>query len=114
MEINEREFFTKAFKLIQGLLDRNASKLDSESIEAVQHYISHDEYEMAFEGLFIDLMALGEITSEENLATYVELGKKMALDQSTVFDGDFWSIFMRFVEKMEEINMDGNLIPSPG
>lgn len=38
-------------KQIVTMLERYSQELDGESKKAVQHYIQHDEYEMAFEGL---------------------------------------------------------------
>ncbi len=37
------------------------SKLNSKSIEMIEHYLNHDEYEMAFEILFIEIMKLEEV-----------------------------------------------------
>lgn len=99
MKIENSDFFISSAILIQDLLDQNSSSLDSESVDAVQHYISHDEYEMAFEGLFIDLMILGKIKSNKNLSVYMELGKNLGLEQGSVFDGDFWLKLTEFIEQ---------------
>lgn len=57
--MNGQEIFLRANNLLRRLLDANKPNLDLKSIDAVLHYLDHDEYEMAFEGLFIDLMTLG-------------------------------------------------------
>jgi len=75
----ENQFFENALKMIQDLLNQNLEILDDESKEAVQHYLDHDEYEMAFEGLFIDLMSVNKLISNKNLDSYVDLGKQLHL-----------------------------------
>jgi hypothetical protein len=94
---DENDFFVDAKRLIQELLNQNTSNLDFESNETVRHYISHDEYEMAFEGLFIDLMKLGAVNWPEKPSTYMELGEKLGLDHDSVFDGNFWENFTHFI-----------------
>lgn len=71
-------------------------QLDDESIEAVTHYLSHDEPEMAFEGLFLEIM---------NLDSHIDLdwercksvGMELNLHEESVFDFGFWSKFESFI-----------------
>ncbi|CUI04752.1 hypothetical protein [Massilia antarctica] len=78
--IDEQPDFAIAEKLIRQLLNENAAHLDAESKDFVRHYLDHDEYKMAFEGLFLELIATGTFHSSENLAVYVALGKALNLD----------------------------------
>ena len=48
-------------EFIQRILKSVQLKLDKESVDSVNHYINHDEYEMAFEGLFLEIMKLDKI-----------------------------------------------------
>ena len=93
MNSSEKEFWLAVEKLLQGLLDRFSNELDNESVNAVQHYLDHSEYEMAFEGLFIELMKLGVLLDKTSLRTYVELGESLGLKEDSVFDSDFWTKF---------------------
>ncbi len=58
--------FEKTKKLINELIDKNNEYLDTESKEAILNYIEHDEYEMAFEGLFIELIKLNLLLSSDD------------------------------------------------
>lgn len=97
-DIESRPDFKVANKLIRQLLRENAGELDAESQEFARHYLDHDEYELAFEGLFLGLITLGTVKSSEKLATYVALGKSLALDKQSILDAHFWPKLLHFVE----------------
>jgi hypothetical protein len=95
-ELNEKEFWLMVEQKIQDLLNRYSNDLDEESKEAVIHYLEHSEYEMAFEGLFIELMKLKALLSKEESSDYIELGEKLGLNEESVFDADFWQKFSSY------------------
>lgn len=97
MTSNNNDFFENAAKVILSLMDDNKSRLDPESFSAIQHYVEHDEYEMAFEGLFIELMGLKFFASNTDLSNYIELARNLGLDHDSVFDENFWPKFISFV-----------------
>jgi hypothetical protein len=70
--------------------------LSDETITAVQHYLDHDEYEMAIEGLFIDIMQLPIAPESLDSKTCIELAKSVELDKESVFRDDFWAKFLEF------------------
>lgn len=82
---------------LKEVLLQISSKLDPETVEAVQHYITHDEYEMAFEGLFIDIMKLKDAPKIDYLKG-LDVMTHYHLDEMTFFEGDFWYKFKSFVE----------------
>ena len=86
---------------IHSALKTARPELDEESIEAVQHYLDHDEYEMAFEGLFIEIMKLQNVP-EINFRESREVAKLLNLHKESVFDTDFWSKFDDFTERKTE------------
>lgn len=83
---------------MQIILKTVHSKLDKEAIDFVQHYIEHDEYEMAFEGLFIEIMKLEEIPKID-LFKSKEIGKSLKMNEESVFDFDFWNKFDNYVKE---------------
>jgi dimeric dUTPase (all-alpha-NTP-PPase superfamily) len=93
---NEKEYWLKVDKQLQDLLNHFSESLDEESVQSVQHYLDHSEYEMAFEGLFIELMNLKCSFSEEEFLTYIELGEKLGLNEESVFDAEFWEKFIKY------------------
>lgn len=77
------------------------SLLDNETKSAVQHYVDHDEYEMAFEGMFIDLMKFNEpITLDRDYCIAIAIYLK--LDQESVFSPNFWTEFQNFLQLQNE------------
>lgn len=77
------------------------SKLDSESIDFVNHYVNHDEYEMAFEGLFLEIMKLEEIPKIDFLKSKM-IGELLNLNEESVFDIDFWHKFKIYLQKIKQ------------
>lgn len=82
---------------IEEALDKVNKYFDQDSVDSITHYIEHDEYEMAFEGLFIEIMKL-KFKPELNYSKLKETAIQLELDQSSVFDVDFWKKFNAFVD----------------
>lgn len=74
---------------IEHLLLEHTGCLSQDTVEAVGHYINHDEYEMAFEGLCIDLM----LSSADSVdwAECLDVARELSLDKESVFDAEFWT-----------------------
>jgi len=83
---------------IESLLDQCAGILCSEAVGEVRHYLEHDEPEMAFEGLFIELMQVGKIPEPVNKVCCIKLGEYLNLDAESVLDDDFWMKFNQFLK----------------
>lgn len=73
---------------IATLIERYSQSLDKDSKEAVQHYIDHDEYEMAFEGLCLELLTLEGRDVDWGIC--LKIARKLGLDRESVFDHEFW------------------------
>lgn len=74
---------------IGALLKKHRSHLPHSTHEGVSHFLDHAEYEMALEGLCLDLMAY-EI-ADVDWAQCRTLAERLGLDKESVFDPDFWS-----------------------
>lgn len=83
-------------KFLRDLVLKLSSKLDREAVQAVNHYIDHDEYEMAFEGLFIEIMKFKEVLDINKKETG-EIAYLLKLNEESVFESDFWSRFQKFI-----------------
>jgi hypothetical protein len=83
---------------IRKSLEENQDSLDQETIDFVNHYLQYDEYEMAFEGLFIELMDLGQ-SSNVDLEKSWEIGQELELHKYSIFDETFWVKFEIFARK---------------
>src|ERR1700743_1852002 len=78
---------------IRNTLNEVSSYIDDESNKHVLHYLNCSEYEMAFEGLFIEIMK-SNIQVDFNLATIV--AKQLHLDKESVFNPLFWNEFENY------------------
>lgn len=85
MEIN----WTDVRAELRRLLLVYAGRLTQETVDAVEHYVEHDEYEIALEGLCLELMDLSEFTSEDR-EICKRLSMQLGLNRESVFDPGFW------------------------
>lgn len=70
--------------------------LDAESAEAIVLYLDNREYEMAFEGLFLELIKSGK-TIKINTNECMIMARQLKLDKETVFDHQFWPKFQAYL-----------------
>ena len=86
-------------KYIEDTLCFVQNELDDNAVEAVRHYLENAEYEMAFEGLIIEIMNLKyrpAIDWDECRKVGIELG----LNQDSVFKIDFWERFENYISSV--------------
>ena len=91
--------FERASEFIKSTLTLLEGHLDTASIEAVEHYLNHSEFEMAFEGLFLEIMQLKD-TSSIDFQMAIEVGKDLRLNEESVFDHSFWNKFKKFIQQL--------------
>lgn len=73
-------------------------QLDEDARSQIDLYLENREYEMAFEGFFLELMNSKEnIELDPQACTAMAVG--LRLDRETVFDPDFWAKFQEFMGK---------------
>nr|WP_208450335.1 hypothetical protein [Burkholderia anthina] len=81
------------------LLEDYEGELGRETVDSVRHFIGHGEYEMAYEGLFIDLMDIRFDPNEINVDIYQKIGEDLNLNEERVFDEGFWEKFEDYLNK---------------
>jgi hypothetical protein len=86
----EKEIWTYIEKFIKSSLSTVQSELDSETVDSVNHYLDNAEYEMAFEGLFIEIMKLRNKYSVIELSEVEKVGRLLKLHEHSTFDDMFW------------------------
>ena len=84
---------------ILELLQVYKENLDKEAVDAVRGYIGVGENEMAYEGLFIELMGLQFCPTDIDIDMYMKIGKVLGLDKESVFHPGFWEWFTEYVNK---------------
>ena len=85
-------------EFVNSILEQLKNILDVDTVNFVQHYLNHDEYEMAFEGLFIEIMKLDKMPKID-FSKSKEIAEILMLDQDSVFDFEFWKKFNDYLEK---------------
>ncbi|MDB4943251.1 MAG: hypothetical protein JWP97_2785 [Labilithrix sp.] len=72
---------------VRALYQQARPTLDESARAAVVHYLDHDEFEMAFEGLCIELVTSGSL-SVDDARELVELAVALGLETDAVLDQD--------------------------
>ena len=85
-------------EFVNSILEQLKNILDVDTVNFVQHYLNHDEYEMAFEGLFIEIKKLDKMPKID-FSKSKEIAEILKLDQDSVFDFEFWKKFNDYLEK---------------
>lgn len=96
--------YNEVYESIVSLLEAYSDILDTDTYSAVTHYLEHGEYEMAYEGLFIDLIDAKFEIQKIDIKYYLTLGVKLNLDKESVFKGDFWKCLTNYIHKQESGN----------
>lgn len=86
---------------LELLVNEYKQIFDSETYEAVMHYIMHDEYEMAFEGLFLEIMQCSEWKGLKSVLFYIKIGQFLGLENESVFDANFWHKLIDWSNKLK-------------
>lgn len=91
--------YSEICEAIVALLKMHAGILEPDTYSSVMHYLEHGEYEMAYEGLFIDLIAANFQPQNIDLENYLRIGIKLKLNKESVFKGDFWGYLKDYIKK---------------
>ena len=70
---------------VLAIYGRARPTLDESTKAAVEHYLDHDEFEMAFEGLCIEMVKCGSL-SRDDAVPFIELATALGLDTEASFD----------------------------
>ena len=86
---------------IQSEIDANVSCIPVERINDIQHYLAHDEYSMAFEYLFLELIERtgAKLTLGPEKANEMALLFNLNDENECMIDGAFWGKFQTFLAK---------------
>lgn len=84
------------FKQIGIYIEESRSCLNEEQIEAVLEYYNHGEYEMAFEGLLIELISNNSYPNCFSFENWVQVGKYCKINISANFDDTLWDKFLEW------------------
>ena len=91
----------KLVETLQSEIDANSNVIPTARLSDIQHYLDHDEYSMAFEYLYLEIM--------ERPNSHFTLGEAKALEIALFFelndtdacwvDYRFWAKFQDFLDR---------------
>jgi hypothetical protein len=84
---------------VRRLLAVARDSLPADAVLAVEHYLEHSEFEMAFEGLLLEIMQAFPNGFQADWPYYESLATGLKLDVESVFDGEFWSKFVPYIAR---------------
>ena len=85
----------KLLELIRGCEEY----LDKESVDEVMHFYRHGEYEMALEGLIIEMIKVQKYPKNYTVDSINDLVLYYHLNVESVFDYCFWEKFEKWISK---------------
>lgn len=85
---------------VKSLLNELKPFFDTESNDAISNYLTHFEFEMAFEAIFIELNNLGYVPNNVDKKAMFQLGLDLQLDkeEKQVLLDNFWTIFTDYLD----------------
>lgn len=88
------EFIANEYKTLQqklrAVIEQFSAKLTPDDRSEISHFLTHGEYEIAFEGMLISLMKQRvEITQAQKL-DFLELTQEMKLNEDAVLDANLY------------------------
>lgn len=89
-------------QFLTSLSGQCEKKISQEGIDLVRHYLRHDEFAMAFEVLFLELIEFNYLPEQTDIETWKKIGLHLGLDAESVIDSTFWPKFIEFIEAQKD------------
>lgn len=86
-----QEAYEKANGEVETLLEKYRSTISKDSVAHIEHYLHHDELEMAFESLALSVIEEHIEISEPDQKIMLQLGITLEVESNSVFDGETWN-----------------------
>lgn len=84
-------------KDLKRLIDACRPHISKDGADLARHYVDHDEAEMAFEAVFLDLMEARHLPASLDREKWTAIGEHLHLDEESVLDSRFWTKFENFL-----------------
>lgn len=78
---------------LRTFIDASKYLIAPDGLDSVEHYFDVSEFEMAFEGLILELINSSKYPDGFNYSEWMRLAKHYGLDLDPVFDARFWDKF---------------------
>ena len=84
------EQYAQAHRAFAHALALCRTRLPIEAIQDVEHWLQHDELELAFESLGLSIMRERVVLGSEERMILFPLGPLLGLDRESVLSASFW------------------------
>ncbi len=100
---NKDRDWNKLVAEIQSEIDANINSIPTDRINDIQRYLDHDEFSMAFEYLYLEIMERTEarFTLGAEKASEIALFFGLNDENECMVDGDFWAKFQIFLAQQK-------------
>ncbi|MDP5276181.1 hypothetical protein [Chengkuizengella axinellae] len=83
-------------KILEKYIESSRKVLSDNDLKGVWHYYNHDEYEMSFEGLIIELTQTNKYPDDFIFKDWEKLALYYKLNTDSVFDMYIWDKFINW------------------
>ena len=83
---------------VDQLIAESSDLISAAGLAEVRHYVAHGEYEIALEGLVLELIQAGERPSPFDYARWSALIVELGLQEESALVGDFWERFQAWAQ----------------
>lgn len=84
---------SESYILVRTFTESSSPILTRDGLAEIMRYIEHDEYEIAFEGLVLELMQAGKKPRDFDPETWRNVGVALGLAEESVLLPNFWEKF---------------------
>lgn len=93
---NREDTFEIVEKFINQFLDANSCIIDDAAVKHVKHYLHHNENEMAFELLILEIMKQSALVHWDD-EKVLKCALFLELDKESVYDDDFFKKLTTYI-----------------
>lgn len=86
---------------VRSCVEASANVLSSEGLKEVRHFLEHGEYEMAFEGLVLELIQNDATPTGFSASKWLSVAEGLGLRVESVVVGNFWAQLAAWVASRE-------------
>jgi hypothetical protein len=99
----EKDLFNEVESFLSKVLSlpQIETEIPGDAIAQIEHYMKHNEYEMAFEGLFIEFIR-ADLNTTMDWDRVLELGEFLNLDKESIFEPKFWEKLNDFIKSRDK------------
>lgn len=81
---------------LKEFIELSENQIPKKGMKELKYYCNHAEYEMAFEGLIIELISANKYPQKFDATEWKKVAIAFGLKEESVFDSEIWNKFMNW------------------